>query len=235
MSDLSFDCVRIRPEPYAAAPTLLFRLRIDDRSGGEVRAIALRCQLRIQPHLRPYSPEEGERLADLFGEPSRWPTTLRPLQLATVTAMVPGFRGGTEIDVPVPCSYDLEVSCGQYFHALDDGEVPLLLLFSGTVFTREGVAMVPWERECAVGLPAGVWRDLMDRHFPGCGWLRLRRETLDALQSFKHARQLATWEETVGALLDRAGGTPGPAPGGAPGRAPWRAGDGDGEGSARER
>ncbi|MFH9425134.1 DUF6084 family protein [Streptomyces sp. NPDC017529] len=204
MGDFAFACSGVRPEPYAAAPTLVFRLRVEERTGLDVRAVALRCQLRIQPHLRAYSPLEQERLADLFGTPGRWAATQQPLQLATVTAMVPGFRGGTEIDVPVPCSYDLEVACGQYFHALEGGGVPVLMLFSGTVFTEGKVEMVPWDQECTADLPAAVWREVMDLYFPGSGWLRLRRETLDALRDFKHERQLTTWEETVGELLDRA-------------------------------
>ncbi|MEV0600476.1 DUF6084 family protein [Streptomyces sp. NPDC050315] len=208
MADLAFDCLGVRPEPYAAAPSLVFRLRITTRTGEDVRAVALRCQLRIQPSLRSYSDREARRLTGLFGDRHRWATTQQPLQLATVTAMVPAFAGTTEIDVPVPVSYDLEVACGQYFHALEDGEVPLLLLFSGTVFTAGGIGMVPWERECAAVLPSAVWRALMDLYFPGCGWLRLRRETLDALLAFKHDRQLTTWEETVGALLGRAGEGP---------------------------
>ncbi|MFH8410091.1 DUF6084 family protein [Streptomyces sp. NPDC018019] len=208
MGDFAFTCTEVRPEPYAAAPTLVFRVRIEERSGLDVRAVALRCQLRIQPQRRAYSPFEQARLAALFGAPGRWSTTQQPLQLATVTVMVPGFRGVTETDVPVPCSYDLEVAGGQYFHALEGGEVPVLMLFSGTVFTAAGVGMVPWEQECTAELPAAVWRELMDLYFPDSGWLRLRRDTLDALQDFKHERQLTTWEETVGALLGLAGRGP---------------------------
>ncbi|WP_206505255.1 DUF6084 family protein [Streptomyces chrestomyceticus] len=208
MADLVVACSGVRPEPCAAAPTLLFRLRVEERSGLDVRAVALRCQLRVQPHRRVYSRLEQARLAVLFGTPDRWAATQRPLQLATVTVMVPGFRGSTEIDVPVPCSYDLEVSCGQYFHALEGGQVPVLMLFSGTVFSAGQVEMVPWDQECTTELPAAVWREVMDLYFPGSGWLRLRRETLDALQKFKHERQLTTWEETVKTLLDRVGTSP---------------------------
>ena len=46
-----------------------------------------------------------------------------------------GFTGRTEIDLPLPCTYDFEVSGTTYLHALRDGEIPLLFLFSGTVFT----------------------------------------------------------------------------------------------------
>ncbi|MCW2913608.1 MAG: hypothetical protein JWN52_1676 [Actinomycetia bacterium] len=205
MSDFVFDCLGVRAEPYAAAPTLLFRLRITETSGRRIRAIALRCQLRIEPIQRRYSDAEAARLADLFGARARWGDTLKPMQLATLSAMVPAFSGAVEFDVPMPCSYDLEVASGQYFHALDDGEVPLLMLFSGTVFTADGIEQISWDRECGHRMPVPVWRELMDLYFPGGGWLRLTRETLDALQEFKHRQAIPTWDAAITRLLKEAG------------------------------
>jgi hypothetical protein len=205
MIDFVFDCLGARAEPYAAAPTLMFRLRITETSGRPVRAVALRCQVRIEPIRRHYSDVEAARLAGLFGERARWGQTLNPLQLATLSVMVPAFTGTTEIDVPLPCSYDLEVASGQYFHALDDGEIPLLMLFSGTVFTADGIAPIPWDRECDHRMPVAVWRDLMEVYFPGGGWLRLTRQTLDGLQEFKHRQAIPTWDGAVTALLKEAG------------------------------
>lgn len=206
MTDLSFGCLGVRPEPHSAAPTLIFRLRIRESTGADIRAIALRCQLRIEPAQRAYSDAEAQRLTDLFGARERWAATLRPLQFATVTAMVPAFRGGTEIDLPVPCSYDLEVACGRYFQALDLGEVPLLLLFTGTVFTAAEVEMVRWDRECAARMPVPVWRQLMDGHFPDSGWLRLRRDTLSELEAYRRGRALTGWDETIRVLMLEASG-----------------------------
>jgi hypothetical protein len=205
VSDFVFDCLGVRAEPYAAAPTLLFRLRITETSGRRIRAIALRCQLRIEPIQRRYSDAEAARLADLFGSRARWGDTLKPMQLATLSAMVPAFSGAVEFDVPMPCSYDLEVASGQYFHALDDGEVPLLMLFSGTVFTADGIEQISWDRECGHRMPVAVWRELMDLYFPGGGWLRLTRETLDALQEFKHRQAIPTWDAAITRLLKEAG------------------------------
>jgi hypothetical protein len=209
MSELAFDCLGARAERYAAAPTLVLRLRLAETSGQRVHAIALRCQLRIEPQRRRYSDEEAERLLDLFGEPHRWGDTLKPLQFATVSQMVPGFSGSLELDLPVPCTYDLEVAATRYFHALRDGEIPLLLLFSGTVFLQRpggfAVEQVPWHKEASYRLPVAVWREMMDRYFPNSGWLRVRRETLDALQRFKSRQALPTWDLALEALLKRAG------------------------------
>ena len=52
-------------------------------------------------------------------------------------------------------------------------------------------------------------------HFPGCGWLRLPRETLDALLAFRSRHALPSWEATVRALLAAADGA-GPATRGFP-------------------
>jgi hypothetical protein len=209
MAELVFDCLDAKPDRWAAVPTLLFRLRIADAGGQRIHTIALRCQLRIEPQRRRYSPEESEDLLDLFGEPPRWGETLKPLQFANVSVMVPGFAGSTELDLPVPCTYDFEVAAAKYLHALDDGEVPLLLLFSGTVFAKGGdgmtVEQVPWHKEASYRMPVKVWRELMDLYFPDSAWIRLRRDTLDGLQRFKARAALPTWDDALAALLGRAG------------------------------
>ncbi|HEX4726079.1 MAG TPA: DUF6084 family protein [Pseudonocardiaceae bacterium] len=207
MTELVFDCAGARAERYAVAPTLTLNLRIRETSGVPVDAIALRVQIRILPHLRRYTDDEASRLVELFGDQSRWGDTLKPMQFAMLTAMVPGFTGSVDVDLPVPCTYDLEIAHTKYFNALDTGEIPLLLLFSGTVFTthdgRMRVYQVPWSKETTYRLPVTVWRAMMDLHFPDSAWLTVRRETLDALQRFKSANALPTWDGAIMALLDR--------------------------------
>jgi len=206
--DLGFTVLEARAEPYAAVPTLMFRLRITEGTGERIHAIALRCQIQIEPRQRHYAAAEEERLFELFGAPPRWGETLRTLLWTHATLMVQGFTGSKEVELPVPCTYDFEVTAAKYLHALDDGEIPLLLLFSGTVFTRGqtgfSVEPVPWEKEAPFRLPVRVWRELMDRYFPGGAWIRLRRESFDALHSFKGRRALATWDDAVEALLHEA-------------------------------
>ena len=41
----------------------------------------------------------------------------------------------------------------------------------------------------------------MDAYFPGAGWIRLDRDTLDALARYRAARGLTSWEQTLGELL----------------------------------
>jgi len=207
-SSLSFEVLGARAEPYAAVPTLAFRLRIAEATGERIHTIALRCQIQIESRRRHYAAAEEERLLELFGEPHRWGQTLKTILWTHASLMVPGFEGSTEVDMPVACTYDFEVTAAKYFHGLDDGEIPLLLLFSGTVFQRGesgfSVEPVPWDREASFRLPVRVWRELMDRYFPGCAWIRLRRDTLDALHRFRGRRALPSWDDALEALLQGA-------------------------------
>lgn len=208
MSGLGFDVVGARADPTGAAPTVRLKLHITAPPDQQVQSILLRCQMRIEPERRRYDAATQARLVELFGEPHRWADTLKPFQLAHVTLPVRGFSGVAEVELPVELTYDLEVAVGKYLHALRDGAAPLLLLFSGTVFhqTPAGlrVEQIPWDREAPYDLPVDVWRAAMDVHHPGTGWLRLHRDTIDALQAYKAARGLATWDDTVTALLDDA-------------------------------
>lgn len=205
MAELSFDCIDVRPLRYAASPTLAFKLRISELTSQPIHAMALRVQIRIEPQRRRYSPEESELLTNLFGEPSRWGETLKPFQFTTVSVMVPGFTGATEIDAEVPCTYDLEVAAGKYFHALAEGVVPMVLLFSGTVFGKGGpgfwIEQVPWHTQAEYRMPASVWDALMDRYFPNVAWIKLHKETIDALLKYKAKHAIPTWDAAMEQLL----------------------------------
>jgi hypothetical protein len=205
MSTLAFEVLDVRAQEHAASPHLLFRLRITETSGAVVHALALRCQLRIEPQRRSYDGIEQDGLTDLFGGSERYAATLKPFLWTHATAMVQGFSGSTEVDLPLPVTYDFDVSATKYLHALQGGEVPLVLLFSGTVFTRGetgfAVEQLSWSCEAPCRMPVSVWRDVMDHYFPGGGWIRLDRSTIDALVRFRSARGLTSWESTVAELL----------------------------------
>ena len=117
MTQLGFTALEIVAEPYAAAPQLTARLRIEETTGATVHAIALRCQVRIEPQRRPYSDADLAELLGLFGDRSRWRDTLRPFPWMHCAAMVQGFTGTTEVDLPMPCTYDFEVTGSKYLHA----------------------------------------------------------------------------------------------------------------------
>lgn len=208
MTRIGFSVTGARVEPFAAVPTLLFDCSIE--AGAEpVESLALRCQIRIEPGRRRYEREEQLDLGELFGEPERWGDTTRPFLWTHVSTIVPGFTRQTSLPLPVPCSYDLEVAAAKYFHGLEGGEVPLLFLFSGSMFVRGAgglrIEQVPWDREASFRMPVATWRALMDAYFPEAGWLRLNRDTLRRLGRVKGKRALATWDEVMGQLLRAAG------------------------------
>ncbi len=209
MTTLSIEVLDVQAQRHAAAPHLLFRLQCKETSGAVVHAIALRCQLRIEPQRRPYDLDEQASLTDLFGTPDRYAATLKPFLWTHATALVQGFEGSRDFDLPVACTYDFEVSATKYVHALRGGDIPLVLLFSGTVFTRgeRGFAaeQLSWSMEAPCRLPVSTWHELMDLYFPGTGWIRMERASIEALSRFKSAQGLTTWEETVAALLPAEG------------------------------
>jgi hypothetical protein len=193
----------------AAAPLLCFRLRID-AGGGDVRALALNVQVRIDATRRAYEPGDEERLLELFGGRARWGQTLRSLMWTTASLSVPRFEGETSVDLHVPATYDFEVVAAKYLNALAGGTVPLELLFSGTIFYDGGAgrlqaAPISWESEAKADLPVAVWRSALDGAFPGSAWLRVRRDAFEKLWAYRAAHALPGWEATFEALLEERG------------------------------
>lgn len=208
MIDLGFSVVGARVQAHAAQPTILLALAVEERRGLPLEGLALSCHVRLEPQRRSYSVDEERQLIDLFGDLSRWPSTMRPLPWLESALFAPAFDGRTELELPLPCSYDLEVSAAKYFSALAGGEVALRLLFRGTAFVRgeHGLEMtpLPWDREATWRLPVALWREAIDGHFPDAGWLRLRKETIGALLAFKGRHALPSWDGVIATLLSEA-------------------------------
>lgn len=210
MPDLDYVVLGAEPQLFAAAPSLAFKLRITNAVAGEVvHTVALRCQIQIETTRRQYTPEDKRRLLDLFGEPERWGTTLKTMLWTHTSAVVSSFSDSTEIELPVPCTFDFNVAATKYFAGVDDGDVPLVLQFSGTVFYEGGngalqVAQIPWSKEAQYRLPVSVWRGMMEHYYPNTAWLCLGRDAFDRLFEFKSAHGLATWEEALDRLLESA-------------------------------
>jgi len=208
MSGYTFSVLDVFAEPYAAAPQLTARVRIEESTGQAVHAVALRCQVRIEPQRRGYGEDEEAGLGSIFGDRSRWSGTLKPFLWMQCNTTVQGFTGAGEADLPLPCSYDFDVTASRYLHSLGDGTVPLTFLFSGTVFTRGTngfeVHQVPWDCEARYQLPVPVWRRMIDLYFPGTGWIRLDRDVLQQLADYRAQHGLITWEETLSTLLSAA-------------------------------
>jgi len=208
--ELSFAVVGAASAQYAAVPTLTFALEVQAPPDQPIRSVLLDVQIQIAARQRPYSDSAQERLLELFGTPDRWRSTLRTLPWTRSTVVVPPFSGATTVEVPVTCSYDLEVTASRYLAALDDGEVPLEFLFSGTIFYTAPTgalqaARISLNEEALFRLPVAVWKETMDRHFPNSAWLRLGNESFHRLCAYKARHTLKSFDAAIDSLLSKGG------------------------------
>lgn len=207
MPDLDFKVQGVEAANYGIAPLLHFKLEITNQPPEEViQSVMLQTQIQIHPTLRAYQPEEKEKLRELFGTPDRWGQTLRGRLWTHANVNVRPFSGQTEAILSVPCSFDLNVAATKYFYALETGEVPLLFLFSGTIFypNAEGqlqIQQVSWNKECTYRMSIALWKEMMDHHYPNTAWLSLERDLFERLYAFRRREGLANWEATIERLL----------------------------------
>jgi hypothetical protein len=207
MPELSFKVEKAGVVPFAASPTIAFQLHVANVPADQaIHTIALNCQIQIEVTRRRYTPKEQQQMLDLFGEPDRWSQTLRSLLWTNVSAVLPGFHGSTRADLRVPCTFDFNVAATKYFAGLAGGEVPLNMMFSGTVFYAEPngslqVAPISWDQEAKFRLPVQVWRDMMDAYYPNGAWLHVRRDVFDRLYRYKMQRGIPTWEQALESVL----------------------------------
>lgn len=213
MPELEFQVESAQAALYAAAPLLNFRLRVTDVTARqdnataqpEIASVILQCQVRIEAPRRRYATVQQERLRELFGDQAPC-----ALLWAHAGALVPGFQDSCMVELPVPCSYDFNVGAVKFFHALEDGEVPLLFLFSGTIFYRDDnaglqISRIGWSKEARFALPVAVWQQMIDHYYPNSAWLRLERGLFERLYRYKRQHGMASWEQALAGLLDAAG------------------------------
>jgi hypothetical protein len=207
MPDLNFQVTAVEPASRGLVPLLVFQLAVTNTPADEtIQSATLEVQIQFECPKRAYNPSEKEKLLDLFGTPERWGQTLRNRLWTHATATVGSFSGAATARLPVPCTFDLNVSSAKYFDAIEQGDVPLLFLFSGTVFysAQDGrlqAQRISHEKECTWRMPGQVWRGLMDHHWPNTAWITLHRDVFDRLCEFKRRNGLPTWEQTVDQLL----------------------------------
>ncbi|WP_348268040.1 DUF6084 family protein [Edaphobacter paludis] len=207
MPELHFEIEGAEAVPHAAMPLIALKLRITNFPAAEaIHAITLRCQVQIEPAKRRYVPNEQEKLLDLFGTPERWARTVKPLLWMNTSVAIPRFTGEVLVNLELPCTFDFNVAATKYFHALDSGDIPVAVMFSGTLF-YEGldgalqISQVPWDREASYRLPVSVWKEMMEMHYPNSAWLCLRRDTFEQLYNYKVRHGLPTWEQAIARAL----------------------------------
>ncbi len=208
MPDLAFEVTGLQAATRGLAPLLHFTVKITNQPGTElIHTVLLHAQVQIEAPGRSYNGNEKEKLVELFGTPERWGQTLRNRLLGLSVTTVRAFSGTAETTLSLPCSFDLNLAATKYFNALDGGEVPLLFLFSGSIFYegadgRLQVQQISWNKECKYKMPVQTWRDTMEEHFPNTSYLYLQREVFERLYAYKRQNGFPTWEATVNALLE---------------------------------
>lgn len=206
MRILSFEIEGAEAVRNVSSPMIHLHTRVTAHAGTRVHSLTLRCQVQIEPKKRSYDAAEGAALADLFGSPERWPTTMGPLHWTNTHVSVPGFEESTVAPLPLASTYDFAVAASQYLSAVRDGEVPLRLLFSGTVFYAgaEGalqVTQVPWSEEASFRLPVSVVREAVDLFYPQTAGLLLPRDVFDRLNRYRLEEGIPTIGQTIERLL----------------------------------
>jgi hypothetical protein len=209
MPDLNFRVESARPVPYAATPLLGLALEITNAGSEVIHTIVLRCQIQIEPARRQYDIEDKRGLRDLFGEPERWSQTLRNMHWMHANVVVPSFAGAATAELQIPCTFDFNVAATKYFYCLGAGDIPLCLMFSGSVFYESDsnslqVAPISWEKETRFRLPCKTWHDMMDAYYPNSAWLCLRRDAFERLYQYKMLHGIPTWEQALERLVPAA-------------------------------
>jgi hypothetical protein len=206
VTELRFSVTGAAPAEAGVEPQIALILRVACADPAHVvRALLLRCQVRIEAARRPYGDDEAARLEDLFGARPRWSETQRSLLWANLHVNVPGFTGATEVELRLPCGFDFALAHVKYLDAVRAGPLPLRLLFSGTIFSAQDEALaaapIPWSAEVQHALPAELCQVVRDRSLGGCIPLAVRRDVFDRLYGYRRRHGLTNWESTLERLL----------------------------------
>jgi hypothetical protein len=196
MTRLVFEVVGAHPERYAAEPTLMLELQITEADGRAVHAVALKCQVRIEPQRRRYEPAEEARLLELFGETPRWGTRCAR-SVDPRRHHVARFTGTTTIDLPITCTYDFEIAASKYLRARRRVRPAGAVLLRHRLHRTETGSAPPPCRGIKMRVRSrsrrGATRWTCTSPTPGG---RVSRDTLDALQRYKAEQALPTWDQT---------------------------------------
>lgn len=207
MAEVGFTVLRAEAVADAAVPLIGLAVRVVARPAEAViHGVALRVQVRLDVARRRYSAVEEQQLGEIFGAPAQWAQSLKSLLWTNLSVNVPAFAEETTVDLELPCTFDLHHAAAKYLYGLEEGDVPLTLLFSGSVFHvgDEGtlqVAPIPWSQEDAFRVPIATWRAAMDMHYAGRAAFEVSRDLFDRVQRYRVRRGLASWDAALASLL----------------------------------
>jgi hypothetical protein len=204
---LTFRVTGAAPVPFAASPQVAFSVTVTNpEPSAPVRSALLRCQIQIDARARTYDARESEALRDIFGSGTVWGRAVGRLLWTHATAVVPEFEQETTFDVHAPCTIDLGLAWARYFAAIGAAEVPVLLLFSGTIFHDAGdgalrTAPIPWSAEARCTVSADMWREALQEHYGCLAAIPLRKDLLDRLDRYRQRSGVSSWERAIEKLL----------------------------------
>jgi hypothetical protein len=100
------------------------------------------------------------------------------------------------------------IASSKYLEGLRDGDVPVVMLFSGSVFYAGEdapqalqVAPVPWTSEARFSLPLRTWREAIDQHYAGHAPLSIRKDVLERLLRYRSQAGLPSCDAAIESLL----------------------------------
>lgn len=206
MPDINFNITGVRSANSGMTPLMVFDLQIDNQPADEhIQSILLQTQIRIESTRRRYSEAARKRLVELFGASKDWGRTLRDMLWTNESTTVSAFTGSATVELSVPCTFDMNIAAAKYFYGIDEGEVPLIFLFTGTIFYTSGgrvlIQRISWESECRYRMPIERWKVLMNEHYPNSAWIYLDRDVFDRLYAYKQRNGFTSWDATVTRLL----------------------------------
>ena len=209
MPDLSFQIEAASVVPFAASPThRISSSTINNAVPDEaIHTIALRCQIQIEVTRRRYTPEEQERLLDLFGKPDRWSQTLRSLLWTHANRGCSRFRrdrARTSI-----CRFPAPSTSMSRRPSISRGSPMATSRCSCSSAAPSSTRrrQPPAGRAHLVGSGSTIqaackmWREMMDAYYPNSAWLNLRRDVFDRLYRYKMQHGIPTWEQALEQIL----------------------------------
>lgn len=209
LARLRFEAGDIRSCAHTALPRLALELKLSALPAGlHVRGVSLNVQVQIEPAARRYSAVERERLSELFGAETQWPGSLQSVLWTRLTTQLGAFQHTCRVELDLPCGADLELVANKYCFGIQAGDVPLRLLFSGSILHGEGrlqVTPIGLDSELTLRLPLHVVQQSIAQHHAQQMLLGLRRDVFERLYHYRRQRSLPSWERVVEALLDSAG------------------------------
>ena len=186
-----FGCTGAEPDRPPAAPTVSLRLHITETTGVTVHALALRTQIRIEPHCAGATTTPRPRRCRTCSASGRGGATRSSrCSSGSSTRWCRRFTGSTDIDVAAAVQLRLRRRREQVPLRARGRRDPAAAVVQRHGLHRRG-QWVLGRRSCrgiakpSFRLPVSTWKDVMELHFPGTAWLRCGTRRFDALHRYR--------------------------------------------------